>query len=67
LLATGVTFGFFGILYALMSGYATKSDELMIMLGSLSTAWISIVTFYFGSSAGSQRKDELLHQSTPVK
>lgn len=67
LLAVGVTFGFFGILYALMSGYATKSDELMIMLGSLSTAWISIVTFYFGSSAGSQRKDELLHQSTPVK
>ena len=67
LLATGVTFGFFCILYALMSGYATKSDELMIMLGSLSTAWISIVTFYFGSSAGSQRKDELLHQSTPVK
>lgn len=67
LLATGVTFGFFGILYALMYGYATKSDELMIMLGSLSTAWISIVTFYFGSSSGSQRKDELLHQSTPVK
>jgi hypothetical protein len=67
LLAIGVTCGFFGILYALMAGYATKSDELMIMLGSLSTAWISIVAFYFGSSSGSQAKDQLLYKSTPSK
>ena len=66
-LAFGVTAGFFGILYALMMGYATKSDELMIMLGSLGTAWTGIIAFYFGSSASSQRKDDLLHQSTPVK
>jgi hypothetical protein len=65
-LAIFVTVGFFGILYALMSGYATKSDELMIMLGSLGTAWTGIIGFYFGSSAGSQNKDYLLHQSTPV-
>jgi len=65
-LAIFVTVGFFGILYALMSGYATKSDELMIMLGSLGTAWTGIIGFYFGSSAGSQAKDQLLHQSTPV-
>ena len=61
-----VTAGFFGILFALMTGYATKSDELMIMLGSLSTGWAGILSFYFGSSAGSQKKDELLHQSTPT-
>ena len=66
LLALLVTVGFFGILFALMMGYAQKSDELMIMLGSLGTAWTGIIGFYFGSSAGSQRKDELLHQSTPV-
>jgi hypothetical protein len=66
LLALLVTVGFFGILTALMMGYAQKSDELMIMLGSLGTAWTGIIGFYFGSSAGSQRKDELLHQSTPV-
>jgi len=65
-LAIFVTVGFFGILFALMMGYAQKSDELMIMLGSLGTAWTGIIGFYFGSSAGSQRKDELLHQSTPV-
>jgi len=66
LLALLVTVGFFGILFALMMGYAQKSDELMIMLGSLGTAWTGIIGFYFGSSAGSQHKDELLHQSTPV-
>lgn len=65
-LAILVTVGFFGILTSLMTGYAQKSDELMIMLGSLGTAWTGIIGFYFGSSAGSQRKDELLHQSTPV-
>jgi hypothetical protein len=66
LLALLVTIGFFGILFALMMGYAQKSDELMIMLGSLGTAWTGIIGFYFGSSAGSQEKDKLLHQSTPV-
>ena len=65
-LAVGITIGFFGILYALMSDRVTKSDELMIMLGSLSTAWTGVIAFYFGSSAGSQRKDELIHNSTPV-
>jgi hypothetical protein len=66
-LAIGVTVGFFGILYALMSGRAEKSNELMIMLGSLGTAWTGIVTFYFGSSASSQNKDLLLFNSTPTK
>jgi len=66
MLAIGITIGFFGILYALMTDKVTKSDELMIMLGSLSTAWTGVIAFYFGSSAGSQKKDELLHQSTPT-
>jgi hypothetical protein len=66
-LAAGVTIGFFGILTALMIGYAQKSDELMVMLGSLSTAWVGIISFYFGSSAGSQAKDDMIHNSTPIK
>ena len=67
ILAVFVTAGFFSILTALMMGYAQKSDELMIMLGSLGTAWTGIIGFYFGSSAGSQDKDKMLYNSTPTK
>ena len=63
-----VTVGFFGILVALMLGKVDSNNQaLMIMLGSLGTAWTGIIAFYFGSSAGSQAKDQLLHQSTPAK
>ena len=61
-----VTIGFFGILIGLMTDHVVKSDALLLMLGSLGTAWTGIIAFYFGSSAGSQKKDELLHQSTPI-
>lgn len=66
MLAIVVTLGFFGILLALMYGQVSKTDEVMIMLGSLGTAWTGVVGFYFGSSASSQNKDVLLHQSTPI-
>jgi len=65
-LAIGVTIGFFGILIGLMTDNVTKSDALLLMLGSLGTAWTAIVSFYFGSSASSQNKDEMLHRSTPI-
>jgi len=66
ILAAAVTAGFFSILYALMMGYAKESNPLMIMLGSLGTAWTGVISFYFGSSAGSQHKDEMLYNSTPA-
>lgn len=66
-LSIGVTVGFFGILVGLMSGRVTAGPEIEIMLGSLGTAWTGIIAFYFGSSASSQNKDALLHQSTPVQ
>lgn len=66
-LAIAVTVGFFGILVGLMTKTFATSDALMLMLGSLGTAWTGIIAFYFGSSAGSQAKDDLLHQSTPTK
>jgi hypothetical protein len=66
-LAVSVTIGFFGILIGMMTETFKASDALMLMLGSLGTAWTGIIAFYFGSSAGSQAKDDLLHQSTPTK
>lgn len=61
-LACGVTLGFFGLLTFIMfkSPPAESKDLLNIMLGALGAAWASIVSYYFGSSAGSSRKDVLI-------
>ena len=67
LLALLITAGFFGILYALMMGYAKESNQLMIMLGALGTSWTGVIAFYFGSSNSSQNKDEMLYNSVPSK
>ena len=67
LLAVFVTIGFFGILLGLMTEHFKTSDALMLMLGSLATAWTGVMAFYFGSSASSQAKTELLAKSEPPK
>ena len=67
LMAISVTVGFFGIFIGLMTEHFKTSDALMLMLGSLGTAWTGIIAFYFGSSAGSQAKDQMIHNSTPAK
>ena len=66
-LAVFVTLGFFGILFGLMTGQFKTSDALMLMLGSLGTAWTGVMAFYFGSSASSQAKTELLAKAEPTK
>ena len=61
-LAMFITAGFFGILaYMLLNPATTQSPPLLIMLGSLGTAWVSIIHFYFGSSHSSQNKDATIN------
>ena len=64
-LAICVTLGFFGILgYIIKYGLPPSGSEaLLMMLGALGTAWTGVMSFYFGSSAGSQKKDETIHQA----
>jgi hypothetical protein len=63
MLAGIVTLGFFGILGLMIFDKSlVPSEPLLVMLGSLGTAWTMIIGFYFGSSHGSQAKDQLLAQ-----
>ena len=67
ILASITTIGFFGILILLFFNKVDPANNaLMIMLGSLGTAWTGVISFYFGSSHGSQMKDQMLYNSKPV-
>lgn len=61
-LAYGVTAGFFLVLGGLMSGVedSPMRDVLLVMVGSLGQAWGGVVSYYFGSSKGSDAKTDLL-------
>lgn len=63
-----ITFGFFGVLgWMLYDSRVVDSPPLLIMLGSLGTAWTGACAFWFGTTSGSKQKTELLAASTPAK
>jgi hypothetical protein len=62
ILALGITVGFFGLLGFLVKHEVAPAsrDLLNIMIGTLGTAWVAVVTYYFGSSSGSKDKDQTI-------
>jgi len=63
-----LTAGFFGVLGLMFYLPELKeSAPVMIMLGSLGTAWTSACAFWFGTTSNSKDKTDLLMNSMPVK
>lgn len=68
ILAGAVTVGFFAIMTLMfLNKVDSNNPAILMMLGSLGTAWTGIIAYYFGSSAGSQAKTDLLSKAGPVK
>ena len=68
-LAYAITGGFFGTLFLLMFGDINTGSEnvLYMLLGSLGSAWAGVIAYYFGSTAGSKFKSEMLAKSKPAE
>jgi hypothetical protein len=68
ILAGAVTIGFFGIMVMMFIGQVDSNNPaILMMLGSLGTAWTGIIAYYFGSSAGSQAKTEMISKAPAIK
>lgn len=59
---------FIGVIVATLIGWATADSVLAgTLIGYLSGKAEQVISFYFGSSHGSQAKDQLLYNSEPKK
>lgn len=61
-LAATIVAGFFGVIGLLIfhPGETGMRDALLILVGALGAAFGAVIQFYFGSSSGSAKKDQLL-------
>jgi hypothetical protein len=62
-----ITLGFFGMIGLLFYVDIPKANQALVysLTGTLGTAWLIAVHFWYGSTQGSQNKDVLLANSTP--
>jgi hypothetical protein len=69
IIACVVIVGFFAILLVMMFKDLPPSSKeaALIMLGALGSAFTGVISYYYGSTAGSAEKSKLLAQSQPQK
>jgi len=69
IIACVVILGFFAILLTMMFKDlpASSKEAALIMLGALGSAFTGVISYYYGSTAGSAEKSKLLAQSQPPK
>lgn len=59
-LALAVTAGFFAVLVLLLLRPEPAGEVATTLLGALGAGWVGVISYYFGSSSGSQIKTRLL-------
>lgn len=58
-----ITAGFFGALVLILKSRTLENTEVFFTaIGTLATAFATVIGFHFGSSSGSKRKDRLLQE-----
>lgn len=64
-----VVAGFLGLLTGMMLGVLKVSDSqaLLLMLGALGAAFGAVMQFWFGTTADSGKKTDLLAKAQPIK
>ena len=73
LLAAVIVFGFLGCVYAVLSGSVAGLKDPSVaglfgtLVGYVSSKTDLVYAYFFGSSAGSDAKTQLLYKSTPVE
>lgn len=67
-LSVFVTAGYFIVLIGMMTKSLVISDSqvALMMLGSLTTAWGSVLAYWFGTTRESNRKSDMLAQAAPI-
>lgn len=64
LLAGFLVLGFFGVLYSVATNEIPQNSENVwyLLLGILGGAFTQVMNYYFGSSAGSAEKNQIIHR-----
>lgn len=68
-LTIGITAGYFAVLIGMLAGLLTadSSPVMLMMLGSLTTAWGGVMAYWFNTTRESGKKTDIIARSGPVQ